>query len=80
MKPEDLVKGKIYVYKNKEPLIFDEFPSAATESFWRFRFYKAEVPNPKPRYLSRQDVSDFITELEIEKMWGLKNERKTRST
>jgi hypothetical protein len=74
MKAEDLIKGKIYVYNNKEPLIFDAFPSAATESYWRwrFRFYRAGAPNPKPRYLNLQAVIDFITELEIEKDVGFK--------
>ena len=72
MKPADLIKGKTYVYKNEEPLIFDEFPSAVTESYCRFRFYRAGVPNPKPRYLNLQAVNNFITELEIAKDVGFK--------
>jgi hypothetical protein len=67
MKPKDLIKGKIYIYRDKEPLVFDEFPSAVTESYCRFKFYKAGVANPNPTYLGFQAVNDFITELEIEK-------------
>lgn len=72
MKPEDLVVGKVYIYKDKTPVVFDKFPEKGMKGIPVYKFCYLEVPKRPVLYLSviyldEESVKSFITELEIEK-------------
>lgn len=65
MRSEDLIKGKIYVYKNTKCLVLDHLPS--WENGNAYVFVDHLEPQLDIQYLNKEAVNDFITELEIEK-------------
>lgn len=70
MRSEDLIQGKIYVYKNTKCLVLDQLPS--WENGNAYVFVDDLEPQLDIQYLGKEAVNDFITELEIEKDVGFK--------
>lgn len=66
MKIEELEIGKIYIYRNTEPLVFKHYPSSSCSGFSSFKFETIEA-KPKAIYLDHQAVNNSITEVKAEK-------------
>jgi hypothetical protein len=67
MKLENLVIGKVYIYKDKTPVVFDKFPEKGMKGIPVYKFCYLESPERPSIYLNDESVKSFITELEIEK-------------
>ena len=66
MKVENLEIGKAYVYKNAECLVLDQLPVWHNNN--TYVFVDPKEPQLNIQYLKAEDVNNFITELEIEKL------------
>lgn len=66
MKIEELEIGKIYIYRNTEPLVFKHYPSSSCFGLSSFKFETIEA-KPKAIYLDHQAVNNSITEVKAEK-------------